>query len=166
MLLITDDKDRLLSVLPDTNQIDFEQLSGSKIRVYGLAYTGNIIIKTGSSVRDSAITDDCFDLSDNFVAVQKSFVDGARVSTTAQGDSIYICANDGIADPYTFSNNSATAVGYRYILTNASNLVLSIVNGNTQNLDLRGFTDLRVYGVSFSGNFTDCWPDSAKHPNF
>ena len=49
-----------------SNKIDFEKLSGSKIRVYGLAYTGNIIIKTGSSVRDSAITDDCFDLSDNF----------------------------------------------------------------------------------------------------
>lgn len=155
LLLITDDQDRLISVLPDTNKIDFETLSGSKIRVYGLAYTGKIIIKTGSSVRDSAITDDCFDLSDNFIAVQKSFVDGARVSTTTVGDSIYICANDGIADPYTFSNNSgATESGYRYVITNASNLVLSIVTGNTQNLDLRGLQTLRVYGVSFSGNFT------------
>ncbi len=155
LLLITDDKDRLISVLPDTNKIDFEKLSGSKIRIYGLAYTGKIIIKTGSSVRDSAITDDCFDLSDNFIAVQKSFVDGARVSTTAQGDSIYICSNDGIADPYTFSNNStATDVGYRYVITNASNLVLSIVTGNTLNLDIRGLRDFRVYGVSFSGNLT------------
>ena len=155
LLLITDDQDRLISILPDTNKIDFEQLSGSKIRVYGLAYTGNLVIKTGSSVRDSAITDDCYDLSDNFVAVQKSFVDGARIATTAQGDSIYICANDGVADPYTFSNNStATEVGYRYVITNSSNLVLSIINGNSLNLDIRGLRDFRVYGVSFSGNFT------------
>ena len=154
LLLITDDKDLLLSILPDTSRIDFEKLSGANIRVYGLAYTGNIIIKAGASVKDSAITDDCYDLSDNFIAVQKSFVDGARISTQAVGDSIFVCGNDGKADNYTFSNNSTATVGYRYVLTNASNLVLSIINGNSLNLDLRGFRDLRVYGVSFSGNLT------------
>jgi hypothetical protein len=154
-LLITDDKDKLISILPDTAQIDFEKVNGANIRVYGLAYTGKIIIKEGYSVRDSAITDDCYDLSDNFIAVQKSFVDGARISTQAVGDSIYVCGNDGKNDTYTFSNNSkATEAGYRYVITNASNLILSIVNGNSPNLDLRGFRDLRVYGVSFSGNFT------------
>lgn len=154
-LLITDAQDRLLSILSDTSQIDFEKLSGSNIRVYGLSYTGNIVIKTGSSIKDSLITDDCYDLSDNFIAVQKSFVDGARVLTSSVGDSVYICANDGINDVYTFSNNStATDANYRYVVTNSSNFVLAIVNGNTQNLDLRGFRDLRVYGVSYSGNFT------------
>jgi hypothetical protein len=155
LLLVTNDQDKLIAVLPDTNRIDFEKISGSKIRIYGLAYTGQLVIKTGSSVRDSAITDDCYDLSDNFIAVQKSFVEGGRVATTAVGDSIYICANDGVNDVYTFSNNSrATESSYRYVITNASNLVLSIINGNSQNLDLRGFRDLRVYGVSFSGNLT------------
>lgn len=155
LLLITDDQDRLLSILPDTTKIDFEKLSGSKIRVYGLSYTGKIVIKIGSSVKDSLISDDCYDLSSNFIAVQKSFVDGARVLTSSVGDSVYICANDGINDVYTFRNNSAaTDASYRYIITNASNLVLAIVNGNTQNLDLRGFRDLRVYGASYSGNFT------------
>jgi hypothetical protein len=155
LYLITDDKDQLIQVLRDSSRFDFDKLISGPARVYGLAYTGNLRLTPGKSIKDSLLSDDCYDLSDNFIAVTRPAVDGGKIRSQIAGDSIFVCLNDGKPDFYEFFNSSRSTLGYRYVLTNTSNIILSILDGDLQNLDLRGFRELRVWGVSFSGTFNE-----------
>ena len=66
--VVTDDNNVILAV-PGGDEVDFEDAPEGICRVWGLSYTGNIIAQAGDNAAEVALTDECFDLSDNFVNV-------------------------------------------------------------------------------------------------
>lgn len=66
--LVTDENNLLLTTTAGPN-IDFGPLGVGTCRVWGLSYSGNLIVGTGDNAAAVELADDCFDLSDNFVTV-------------------------------------------------------------------------------------------------
>ena len=49
--------------------------------VWGLAYTGELTAQVGDQADQVALASDCFDLSENFIAVVRSGAEGGTIST-------------------------------------------------------------------------------------
>ena len=69
--VITDENNMILG-LPAGSFQDFEGAGTGICRVWGLAYTGEIIATAGQDAAAVELTDDCFDLSDNFIEITRT----------------------------------------------------------------------------------------------
>ncbi len=69
--VITDENNIILG-LPSGDSADFEDAPAGICRVWGLAYTGNIIAVVGDNAAEVALSDGCFNLSDIFITVNRT----------------------------------------------------------------------------------------------
>ncbi|MDP5170897.1 MAG: T9SS type A sorting domain-containing protein, partial [Bacteroidia bacterium] len=58
--------------LPPGNMVDFEGAGVGACLVWGLSYTGNILVSVGDNALTSQLSDDCFELSSNFITVERN----------------------------------------------------------------------------------------------
>ncbi|MEM1327657.1 MAG: fasciclin domain-containing protein, partial [Bacteroidota bacterium] len=68
--VITDDQNNILA-LPPSNMADLNGAGVGICRVWGLSYTGNITAMMGDNAAEVDLSDECFDLSDNFITVTR-----------------------------------------------------------------------------------------------
>ncbi len=150
--MVTDTAGFLIGVL-EQDTFDFDNALGGDCRIYGVAYTGILTPFPGDNIFEVALSDDCFDLSENFITLTKIAVDGGLLFTDFGSDTIYVCAGDDIDDIITLNNSStANEANYQYLLTTPTNVVLAILPTNEVNFENTGFAELRVWGVSYTGN--------------
>ena len=128
--VVTDEQGTILG-LPPANTVDFEGAGSGTCLVWGLSYTGNLTVQMGDNAFTSAITDDCFDLSDNYVKVVRDMPDGGRVYTTDGDTAAYTCPGDGIADALSFMHNTSSNSLYRYVVTDEQGTILGLPPANT-----------------------------------
>ena len=150
--VITDPAGNILGLPPVGVALqDFDPPGPGTCLVYGVSYTGNLITNVNIAGFDS---DGCFSLSTNWITVIRVEVDGGRVGIVGHGASATICAGDGVADPLTVTNSSASAASYGHIITDDSGTVLVIRpagGGNVVDLDGAPAGTCRVYGISYTG---------------
>ncbi|MEM9884724.1 MAG: fasciclin domain-containing protein, partial [Bacteroidota bacterium] len=72
--VVTDDNNVILGIPPGNSQ-NFEGAGPGVCRVWGLSYTGNLTAMAGDTASAIALSDDCFDLSDNFITVIREEAD-------------------------------------------------------------------------------------------
>ncbi|MEO0777872.1 MAG: hypothetical protein AAF146_15000, partial [Bacteroidota bacterium] len=148
--VITDDQNNILGV-PPGNMQDFEGAGSGVCRVWGLSYTGNVIASAGDNATSVALSDGCFELSSNFIEVNRVGEDGGMVAMPSGNTVRYTCPGDGIDDIVSFTTTS-TASNYRYVITDDNNIILGLPPGNSQNFEGAGEGICRVWGLAFSGN--------------
>lgn len=151
--LITDEDGALIGVLTD-DSFDFENAIGGPVHIYALAYTGNLSVLPGDNIFDvDMLSTDCWNLSEDFILVNKTKVDGGIVYTGFSSDTLYICSGDGVSDVVTFNNSSfAPEANYAYVLTNFNNKVISVMDADSVDFETVQFPGLRVWGISYTGN--------------
>ncbi|MDX1943517.1 MAG: T9SS type A sorting domain-containing protein [Saprospiraceae bacterium] len=150
--LITN-KNNILLAVSEGDSFDFETIDADTCRVWGISYTGALQVQIGENITTAALADGCFDLSDNFILINRSLVDGGMIASDRPGEVIYTCVGDGVADVITFSNNSGAQANYIYVLTNENNQIRGTITGNQFNFETAGVGVTRVWGVSFTGAF-------------
>ncbi len=96
----------------------------------------------------------CFALS-NPITVTREVVDGGML-TIAPSDSTNatICVGDSIPNVFQFATTDTVSSNYQFVVTNDSNVVMSVLNIDTLDFEGAGFGICRVYGVGYSGNLT------------
>lgn len=153
--LITDESGFLIGTLNDS-EFNFNNAEGGICLIYGLAYTGEITIFPGDNIQDVTLTSDCYNVSDNFITLNRISVDGSTIFTGSGATDIeYICSGDGLPDPITFQNgNNDPQTSYQYLITSASNSIIGEVNGNTIDVEGSPFDTLRIWGVAYLGTPT------------
>ncbi len=152
IFLITDENN-VLQTAAFSSEIDFDTTGGGPARVWGLAYTGELSLPFGETVEGALLSDDCFDLSDNFIEVNRTAVDGGTISSNLGDGTIYNCRGDGLDDIVTFSNTSITPnAAYQYVLTNEDNRILRILETNQQNFENISLLRTRIWGISYTGD--------------
>ncbi len=149
--VVTDGDNNILAVLGGSSQ-NFEGVPPGVCRVWGLSYTGNLTASAGDNAATTALSDDCFDLSENYIAVTRSDVDGGTVATADGETSITITSGDGISDAVSFMHESSSTAEFAYIVTDENNKIIGTPPGNTIDFEGAGPGICRVWGVSYTGN--------------
>ncbi|MEM7391773.1 MAG: hypothetical protein AAF492_05430, partial [Verrucomicrobiota bacterium] len=145
--IITDNAGNVL-VFPAGNVIDLDGAPPGICRVYGISYSGTLDTTTGVPV-GSVSSDECFELSANWVTITRQQADGGGLGSD-QGLDVAIC-KDGLPDPVTITNTSISGLNYAYVITDDAGMVLVFPGGNVIDLDGAPLGVCRVYGISFSG---------------
>jgi len=154
--VVTDDNNVILAV-PGGDQADFEGAGAGVCRVWGLSYTGSLTAMAGDTASAIALSDECFDLSDNFITVNRLDIEAGTIALADGSDSITVCAGDDETDFITFSiANNTPDQDFRLVLTDPNDRILFFYNPNDTVLDLTGIipAEYHLYSVSYSGNFT------------
>lgn len=149
--LITDENNRILA-LPERPSADFEGATPGICRVWGVSYLGNITAEIGDILDSTDIADSCYDLSDNFITIDRTLVDGGTVSLANGATSSLVCGGDGIPDIREFTFVSAADTSYTFLITDPGNKLLAVLTGNTIDFDVAPAGNCRVWGVSYTGN--------------
>ncbi|WP_367388647.1 T9SS type A sorting domain-containing protein [Lewinella sp. LCG006] len=151
--LITDENNNILDILTNTNEADFEGAPNGTCRVWGVAYTGTLLAEVGDNAATIALSNDCYDLTDNFVTVVRGELNAGTISTTIGTGDRYTCPGDGVADVLTFSNQGTGSGNFTYVLTNADNIIIDIIiGGNTYDFEFLPEGEYRMWGFVFTGD--------------
>jgi hypothetical protein len=159
--VITDDANVILGV-PGMDMADFEDAGGGICRVWGLAYSGNITAMVGDTASAVALTDECFDLSDNFITVTRDGIEGGTVSTEDGMTEVYTCPGDSIADIIRFDSTGATGDAFNYVITDDNNVILGLPSGDFADFEDAGTGTCRVWGLAYTGMVTAMVGDTAS----
>ncbi len=137
--------------IESTNNHDFDNAPPGTCWVWGLAYTGNLTAEIGDHAGSTALSDDCYDLSDNFIEVIRDVPDGGMVETDGGLTEVSITTGDGAADIINFTSSGASNSLFTYIITDDENKILSIPLAGSQDFDPAGPGVCRVWGLSYTG---------------
>jgi ribose 5-phosphate isomerase len=157
--VITDDNNIILD-LPAGDAFDLDGAPAGVCRIWGLAYTGGISANVGDDAAAVALSNDCFDLSDNFITVIRETPEGGMVSTTAGSPMVTTCPGDGNADVVTF-DSTGTAGLYVYVITDTNNVIIDLIDGDAFDFDFGGIGVSRVWGLAYTGTITAAPGDNA-----
>lgn len=147
--IITSDQNEILGLPGNGN--DFDEAPPGTCRVWGVSYSGNFLAMVGDDLMSITLSDECYDLSDNYIEVNRDQPAAGMVSTMSGDTAIHICTQDGIDDIVMFMNNSEALLQYSYIITDDANNVLGLPPGNENNFDIAPAGTCRVWGLSHQG---------------
>ncbi len=151
LFLLTDNNDNIQTISAD-GQFDLGSFPGGTYRIYGLSYTGALSFPSGANVNNTNFSNECADLSDNFVTVTKTNLDGASISFQDESSEALLCTDGSGVAGVNLANTAVIVQQYAYLLTDSNNKVLRIFNADnrvTLNKDEEG--DFRVWGIAYSG---------------
>ena len=151
--LITDGDNNVLGINPNSS-FDFEGVPAGVCRIWGLSYSGDLLAMMGDNAATATLSAGCFELSDNFITVTRTDVDGGTVAMPSGATTRYTCTQDGNADVVMFTHVSNSPAAYRYIVTDSDNNVLGLPPGDTQDFDGAPAGTCRVWGISYTGDLT------------
>ena len=161
--LITDENNQLLSISEDGNA-DFTNAPEGICRVWGIAYTGDLIVEAGQDITETNLAEGCYDVSDNFVSVVRTEPEGATISANGGLEDIQACDYPEATNVViTLDNTNNQTFSYAYILSDEAETTFTVVEGNSINLSDLPMGNSRVRGISYAG---DLAADSGAYPDF
>lgn len=144
--VITDAAGTILD-LPSGPPFDFSAYANGEYRIWNLAYNGNI---NGATIGENAtnLSGDCFSLS-NYVSVNISSADGGLI-TSSLGDSLSICAGDGVEDIITIDVTGNSGTNSTLVITDLSGNIISFPTSNTFDVDNGITSGCVIWNLTFN----------------
>lgn len=148
--ILTTDKDTVIRVLErDTLHLN-TPLKGI-CKIWGLAYTGEILIQPGDHIKNGVLATGCANVSSNPVILIKDEPIGGRISL-ASGDTTYtICHKDGWPDFIPLKTTSQTFLEYQYVLADGDDKILAF-HAEQINFETLPPGTKKIFGVSYLGS--------------
>ena len=146
-VFVITDADNIILGLNTRGFADFDGAGVGDCRVWHLSYTGSLTAKPGDDAAAVALSDRCFDLSDNFITVVRNTPEGGQVSGNGQA----IVRLEGSDRTVDFSTTSTSTAAYSYFVLNPDFSIRAIVEGA---YDFTGAPtgQYLVYGASYTGD--------------
>lgn len=161
-IFIITDEDNVIVDIPGAQPFGFEDdLVQGNLRIWGLAYSGNLLAQLGDNAATTALSDGCFSLSDNFIPLIAGSPEGGTIAFTGQNDVIVICPDNGIEDVFQFFTNSGSILPYLFLITDTDNVIIDIVENGEYDFDQTDLSELRVWGLSYAGEYLGAPGDDA-----
>lgn len=120
-------------------------------RVYGVAYKGEFIGMLNKNVLQSVFSNNCYDLSENFITIHKTVPPPHLIQTTQRDSVLTICAGDTKADSIEFATSDSVGFNTVYLQVDFNSKILKVYSNRTIdfNMDSMGFS--RMYSVIYTG---------------
>jgi nitrogen fixation protein len=151
--LIVQDSIALTPISSDT--FNFNMAQGGVYQVFGLAFAGNLSISPGQNIFLTDLSSSCFELSDTFITIVVTEVDGATILGNGE-EELYFCPENLDDGFVTFANTSSTSSdNYTYVITTATvqPVILGVIPEDNFEFGTLPLMELRVYGICWSGEF-------------
>jgi hypothetical protein len=153
--VLTDEANNIISYSAGTILNVSEEGPGF-CRIWGLAVIGLLDVTTAESgdPLSGIISSDCLSISSNFISIEKinCVCDGGSVMVNEGIETIAVCL-DNVSDLMSLaSQNQAQGQNYVYVLTDANNLIISLIYENTYDFNFGSEGICRVWGLSYSGS--------------
>ncbi len=148
------DTDDVVTAVSLVSDVDLDNANAGDCRVYGLAYTGELILSIGDDLRSgSEYSTDCSSLTENFVAIQKTSTRPSRISATV-GDSVFYSCVTG-SDTLFLDIEGGDGPSSAVVIVDIAGRIIDIIEGTGPIV----FTDLaadryRVHQLYYSGNLS------------
>ncbi len=150
--LITDENNRLTNV-PGAHFFDFESTGGGTMRVWGLSHTALLNISFGENIFDYALSDDCYELSSNYIEVTKYAMDIGKITTSEGYEQLFTCPDDGQANLVEFATDRTTNAELVYVLSaKEDNTVLELITTNQYDFEQLAAGYYQVQALAYSGD--------------
>lgn len=149
-VLIVNEKNKIIANSDRLSPIDFEGLGTGTCRAYGIAFTGTLILPADSSF-NKIRSDDCYDLSDNFLVVNKAIAKGGSVFVNGGASTYYVCPFSDSTRKINFEKKNNSNSPYQYVLTSETGVILDFATNDSLSFKGLSSTSMRIYGVAFSG---------------
>lgn len=149
--ILTDGNNSVLNI-SETPSFNLEGAPIGTCFIWAVAYQGNLTVTSGDDITAAVLSDNCFDLSDNFVSVIRSFPAGGTVATIDGETEISLCPNDGVDDFVSFTSTGATGTNFTFIITDDNNVILGVPPGDQANFEGAPLGTCRLWGLSYEGD--------------
>jgi len=150
--IITDDNDNILGFQNSTvgGMLDLSGAPPGTCRIWGWNYRGLSDPVMGDPI-STLMDDDCEDVSDDFITINRNAVpDGGTISTT---DNTSICV-DGNPDPINVIVMDAVGTNGGWIITDDSNNILALPSSPPFDLDGAGAGTCIIWYIRYEDGLT------------
>ncbi len=151
--LVTDMNNRLQYVV-DEDSFDFRITTASSFKVWGLAYSGVLLLQTGAVITNAVLSSQCYDLSDNFVTVFRETPPVLSLATFEGDTELAFCPGDGEPDYYRFRTFGSTNANIAYILTDENYIIRSVLTVDQIDFDTMPSQFYYVWALAYTGTLT------------
>ncbi|MEL6698783.1 MAG: T9SS type A sorting domain-containing protein [Bacteroidota bacterium] len=148
--VVTDNNGTILG-LPPGDMVNFQPAGPGECWVWGLSYTGTVTAQVGDNATQVALSDGCFDLSDNFLVVFRDSVSGGNITDEMGNDSVFVCI-DGTDQFVSFDSSNVVGPNFAYVITDDQGTILGLPPGDMANFAPAGPGICYVWGLSYTGN--------------
>jgi len=149
-VVVVNEKNKIVANAERLNFIDFERFGPGTCRAYGVAYTGTLNLPVDSSF-SKIMSDDCYDLSDNFLIIVKAIAKGGSVFVNGGLSTYYVCPGIDSTRKINFERKNNSNSLYQYVLTTENGVILDFVISDSLSFKGLSSISMRIYGVAFSG---------------
>ena len=152
--IVTDENNTILQFTTDTF-VSFEETLPGVCYIYGASYSGNLALIEGTNVNSAVVSDQCYERSSNFITVSRiesSSLDPLQIQSE-HGDSIRVCAGDGVADVISWDSNFSTQLpNHTYVITDADLNVIDLTDSTEIDFESVDGGICKVWALSYSGS--------------
>ena len=149
-VLIVNEIGKILSVTPLGTFIDFEAYQVGVCRAYGVAYTGQFFAQK-DSLLNRVLASGCYDVSENFLTINKSVAKGGSISLKGGATSYFACPTHTESRKLNLERKLNSVSPYDYVLTTEGGLILDFIKNDSLSFESTSLSSLRIYGVAYSG---------------
>lgn len=152
--LLTNENGKILRIFNSVQLPNIDGLNDIILRIYGLGYTGNLTARIDSLVSGSKLSSGCFQLSDNFLTINRGNISGGFVALTNNQTQTQFCPSDSIANIVSFKHIGFQGQKVMYLVTNVNNFIIDTTSLKSYNFNQQGMGDYRIYGFTYNGDFS------------
>ncbi len=151
-IYLTTDTNNVILVINIQPYANFEEAEIGICRVWGLAYSGVFLGSVGDNAATAILASDCYDLSENFITIDRSEVESTTISTVDDENIIDITDNEEAT--FSFENTGNGTAKYVYVITKSNRRVVDFSFDGTYNFAFLEEGKYFVWGYSYSGEIT------------
>ena len=153
-----DDSDRYVYLITDINgnvekvdyndfeDFDFDDPGTSHI--YGLAFNGDLRIRRGENIFTDELVDGCFDLTDDFITIERSEVDGGELRVDGEE---HIVVDSTTSQAPRIDRSSSSTSPFTYVIIDRSSIIRGFSQGPNVDLSFLPAGRYFIYAYSFTG---------------
>jgi hypothetical protein len=152
--LLTSEDGRILSIFNTKSLPNIDHINGNILRIYGLGYSGNLTARLDSNIFISLLSTGCYQLSENFLTINRSNLSGGFVALNNNQTQIQFCPTDSMANILTLRNIASQGQQVIFLITNVNNFILDTTSSKNYDFNKQGLGDYRIYALSYNGSFS------------
>lgn len=152
--LLTNENGKILRIFNSLQLPNLDGINDLILRIYGLGYTGNLTARIDSLLTSSKLSSGCFQLSDNFLTINRGNISGGFVALNNNQTQTQICPSDSIANIISFKHIGFQGQKVMFLITNVNNFIMDTTSLKSYNFNKLDLGDYRIYGLSYNGEFS------------